>query len=79
MVDGELCDGGATDPQGWFALPRGADDPMRHVATDGPDAAVGPAAVGIESLVAYGRYLRTFEMLGAWRAGVKAGPPAAAV
>ena len=71
MVDGMLCDGGGHQAQGWVAMPRGTDDPLRYV--DGwmaADAAgvVGPAAVALRRLVVMDRYLLSTEMLGTYRA-----------
>ena len=72
FVDGKLCDGGKYQTQGWVAMPTGADDPMQH-ALGAADATVGPALVGVDEVRFFDRYLKTTEMLGDYRAGLRAG------
>ena len=83
MVDGLLCDGGQgqqSQRQGWVQMPN--PTPLRFADVvvgsgsgggggggGGGGAEVGPLAAPLLDLRLYGRYLRTAEMLGGWRAG----------
>jgi len=65
VVDGVLCDGGAQREFGWGRFgemgPLSGSAPLR----------IAPSLQGrLESLRVYGRYLRTSEAVGNWRAGL---------
>jgi len=66
MVDGFLNDGGAVREYGWTRFDKNLDD------VNGPgEAKFAPAIFGnLKTLRIYGRYLRTSEMAGNWRAGL---------
>merc|ERR1712046_90127 len=68
MVDGILCDGGATRVQGWAQMP--VPTPLGAASAGEAEAKVGPVTSDIQELLIFGRYLRTAEMLGNYRAGM---------
>lgn len=65
VVDGVFNDGGALRDYGWGRLPKGLGD------CSGGAARLAPAIFGqLARLRVYGRYLRTSEAVGNWRAGM---------
>ena len=76
VVDGQVCDGGEARPFGWSRFypledknrkPVGAD--IRDV-TGGAMLKLAGSGGAIDGLRIYGRYLRTTEAIGNYRAGV---------
>ncbi|MBM3499823.1 MAG: hypothetical protein FJX74_14275, partial [Armatimonadetes bacterium] len=65
VVDGVLCDGGAARPQGWQRFSRA----LGEVCPGGPAGIPREASDRLRHLRVYGRYLRTSEAVGNWRAG----------
>jgi len=65
VIDGEFNDGGATRQYGWTRFDRSLAEP-----TGASQAKIAPSLIGeLGALRLYGRYLRTSEMVGNWRAG----------
>ncbi len=74
VVDGVLCDGGASDERK-YGYGRFTQNPLEDVS--GPRLQVLPAVekgTALERLRIYGRALMTTEAIGNWRAGVRWAP-----
>lgn len=72
MVDGALCDGGGAQRQGWAWF----NAALRDVNGAATAAVARPYGGTLLELTAWGRALRTSELVAAWRAGPGAAPAA---